>query len=131
MEAAINAGQTASDGGQLGSDSCVLHVWQVFAFMPRANLQIGRESASRMPAIGQKQSFDTVAAKLNHSGYLGSSKGKIRCQSCFMLTTCHPPALAASSDALSFSAYANSRTSSSWLIRSWKFGNSFVWLYVS
>ena len=40
----------------------------------------------------------------NHSDCLDSSKEKIRSQSFFMLTTCHPPDSAASSDALSGSA---------------------------
>ena len=41
---------------------------------------------------------------LSLSGYLLSSKEKIRPQSFFMLTTCHSPDWAAFSEALSFSA---------------------------
>lgn len=48
--------------------------------------------------------------------------GKTDLQSFLMLTTSHPFDWAAFSDALSFSAYANSRFSSSWLTRSWSDG---------
>jgi hypothetical protein len=65
-----------------------------------------------LAAVAIKSGLDTASFLSTILRYLLSNE-KTFPQSFFMLTTFQPPEIAASSDALSFSEYANSRTSSS------------------